>query len=220
VALGLVALAIGGLAGLGMFGVAPLVPLGDLWSRFLGLAALPVALGLAAAGIGLLHRRNDDPWSLPWGRALAVEVALAAGLALLAGAFGPRGTGESGPGGLAGWALATTMREALGALPAALLWFGVGTVAVLAAAGLGRPELKAGLARLSAHLAAARSKDRAPRQPAPPDRARPAPPAQEPLEPAAGERRPEPALPKGRTWRRPSSRSTGSDRWPGSRGPS
>ena len=114
-------------------GASPLAAVDTGWRWLFGWGALPIALGLGWGGAGLWMRRCDDPWRLPWARALAIELAGAAALALLAAARGPWSPESSGPGGLVGWALATATRDLIGPAPATLAWFAIGAVAILAA---------------------------------------------------------------------------------------
>lgn len=164
-ALGGAALVIGATATLALaFGAAPagqapgapvMAAFADGWRRLCGWAAWPIALGLIWAGGGLLHLRQSDPWQLPWGRALAVEMALAAALALTAAAWGPYAPESSGTGGLIGWALSTTADRLLGSVPAALFWLAIGTAGVLGAFKIGARAIAEQLDALADSLAAA-----------------------------------------------------------------
>jgi len=125
-ALALLLLLAGGLPALGLLGVARLASTAAGWSALFGWLAWPLCgLSLAVGGwltVALL-RGLSDPWRLPWGRALAVEMALVAALALLSLA--------ADGGGLVGWALASASRQAIGPVGAVLLWMATGIVGSL-----------------------------------------------------------------------------------------
>jgi S-DNA-T family DNA segregation ATPase FtsK/SpoIIIE len=132
-----------------IFGWHPLASLGDAWQAFLGLGALPAALLVTVSCAWLLGRPDEDPWKLPWGRALAVEVLLIAILALLGLGAGMRGAVEAGPEGLVGWSLAAVSREALGLLPAGMFWLITVFLAGMAAFSLGGQGIASALEALA-----------------------------------------------------------------------
>ena len=70
-----------------LLGVPALERVSQIWRALLGLAALPIAFGLLGIGGALVRKSESEPWSLPWSRALAAEIALFASLALLAAGF-------------------------------------------------------------------------------------------------------------------------------------
>jgi S-DNA-T family DNA segregation ATPase FtsK/SpoIIIE len=149
------ALAFGTSAGLEAPGAPAMAAIAAGWRHLCGWAAWPIALGLVWAGGGLLWLRHTDPWQLPWGRVLAIEMALAAALALSAAAWGPHSPEGSGEGGEIGWALATTATRLLGPVPAALLWLAIGSAGVLGAFKIGARAIAEQLNTLADSLAAA-----------------------------------------------------------------
>jgi DNA segregation ATPase FtsK/SpoIIIE, S-DNA-T family len=174
--LGTIALLVGAPGCLGLFGVPQLGRFAAGWRWLFGWLALPVALALVAVGVAALIRRHGDPWQLPWGRALGVEVATAAVLALASGAFGPRAALDTpvppdpGPGGLVGWSLQALGAEALGPIAATLAWFALGTLGVLAAFRVGAAQVAAALETVADTLSGTPDAPvRAPSGPAPHD---------------------------------------------------
>ena len=136
---------VGGLSSLAVLGVPWLAWFERLWRGALGWTALPTAFVLAGLALWLATHQGADPWKLPWGRAVAVEVTVLASLVLLGMEADTLRlsalTGEYGAAGRIGWALASTTTEAIGWWPAVVLWFMVGIGGTLAALGYGGPWL-------------------------------------------------------------------------------
>jgi len=129
--LGGAVLLLGLVPSLAILGVPRLAPFENLWRTSFGILAIPIAFGLVAVGSGLLSRRFANPWRLPWGRALAVELLALSALALLALAAAPDAVPPGGSGGRIGWALAAAAEEAAGRVWAIALWLGAGILATL-----------------------------------------------------------------------------------------
>ncbi len=128
----------GGLPLLGMAGAALLAPLAAGWSLLFGWLQAPLAAGLLVVGAWLgvwLAQGNQDPWRLPWGRALAVEVVVVGAVALLALSLDA--------GGRVGWALAESSRQAVGAFGAVVVWATAGIVGALLTFRIGTDRLAA-----------------------------------------------------------------------------
>ncbi len=187
VAVGLVA---GDATGTAAVAAGPFRRLAGGWRSLWGWAAAPLALGLVAAGLGLVARRDPDPWRLPWLRVLGLEAAVAAALALSARAWGPFAPSEAGPAGLAGWALATAAELAVGPTLAVGGWLVVGILGVLAASRIGASSVAAFLDDAATALAlpgtrpGGRSAATPGSRPAGPRSPRPVPGTQTPLWPA------------------------------------
>lgn len=85
-------------------GGVPLIALFTAWTlpyRLLrvgfGALALPIALAAVVSGVWLVRRRQGAVQDVPWGRALAVEAAGLAALALLSAANGSAAIGDWAP---------------------------------------------------------------------------------------------------------------------------
>ena len=134
------ALAVGGIAVLGLLGFPPLAFAGGSWRLLFGWLAWPLALATVGAGLGLWRRRDWPPARLPWTRALGTEVTVASALALLALAWGhwehTAVPSDASAGGLVGWALAAAVAGRVGATPAIGLWFLAGVAGAAVAVGL------------------------------------------------------------------------------------
>lgn len=176
--------------------LAPFRWLAGHWRFLWGWASVPLAIAGVAAGLWLVARRDLDPWRLPWVRVLGLEGAVAAALALSARAWGPFAPDAAGPGGLAGWALATGAEMAVGPTLAVLGWLGLGAIGVLAASRIGARRIAGTLDAIAAALALPDATSRAVPPPdgrpaEPPDGPRPArgrPGEQAPLSPASPRR--------------------------------
>ncbi len=96
-----------------------------------GVGALPIALAAVVGGVWLARHRRAALTAVPWGRALAAELAALSALALLSAATGSDAPGDWGAGGGVGWAMHVAARQLAGAWGAVLVWLVVGLVATL-----------------------------------------------------------------------------------------
>jgi len=128
-----------------VFGWSPLPAIATAWRALWGWGAWPAAAALVVAGGAVFARRQTDPLTWVWTRALGAELFLFAALALSAAAWGPRSPAEEGPGGLIGWALLAASRLMLGRVATTLLWSIVGLVGILAAFQIGARRIARGL---------------------------------------------------------------------------
>lgn len=104
------------------------------WVRVaFGVGAFPIVLAAIVAGVWLLRRQRGALAEVPWGRALAVEAAALAALALLSAATGSDAPGDWGAGGGLGWAMLAGARTLAGPWGAVGLWLAVGLTSTLLA---------------------------------------------------------------------------------------
>jgi S-DNA-T family DNA segregation ATPase FtsK/SpoIIIE len=153
------------LAWVGLAGGAILEPWAAWLDGALGLGAAAVAASLALAGGYILWRELAGWEAVPAVRIIAGEVALFASLAL--GHLALYGTAAGSPtgerlAGLVGWALAVTLAQPLGIVPAGLFYGLALGLAVAVAGGLSREGVSQALVRLSGRLRRAADGEQSP----------------------------------------------------------
>ncbi len=102
---------------------ALITPLAELLRRWMGAAGILVVAGLVYLAVSMLRPAGDPPRKFPWGRLLAFEAAVFAGMVLLSVINGVslERTEAGLDGGLIGWGLAEFLNLAMGPLLRAAL---------------------------------------------------------------------------------------------------
>jgi DNA segregation ATPase FtsK/SpoIIIE, S-DNA-T family len=119
------------------------------WAGFLrqgfGWGGFIIGIGIAAAGVMMLRRQTSMPYSVRWGRILALELAFFSSLALLSilGGNSLERVQNGVDGGLVGWGLAILLEMAIkSAWLLTLILAAISFTGLLAGFGLVRPFLR------------------------------------------------------------------------------